>query len=232
MKANRLSLTLILGVVAALAPFTASAQGPTNINKCTTISEPGAYELTRNLDATGDCLVIAADFVTIDLKGFVISGNGTGAGISNAGKGRLGTAIRNGTITNFFSGIDFSAINGANQSTEVQQIRAIANARFGIALNPNAIVSGCTASGNGGTGIGAGANSTLTGNNASGNQTGFDVSVRSLLSGNTASDNRPGGIGIIISCPSNLVGNAAIGNSSDIIELGVGCTRANNNPAP
>jgi hypothetical protein len=30
------------------------------------------YELTRNLDATGDCLVIAADFVTIDLKCFRI----------------------------------------------------------------------------------------------------------------------------------------------------------------
>jgi parallel beta-helix repeat protein len=231
MKANRSSLILILAAL-ALAPFPAGAQGPTNINNCTTIAQPGAYELTRNLDATGDCLVIAADFVTIDLKGFVISGNGTGAGISNAGKGRLGTAIRNGTITNFLDGINFAAIDGANQSTEVQQIRAIANARSGIALNENAIVSGCTASGNGGTGIGAGANSTLTGNNASGNHTGFDVSVRSLLSGNTASDNGPGGIGIIISCPSNLVGNAAIANNSNIIEIGVGCTRANNNPAP
>jgi hypothetical protein len=228
MNANRLSL--ILGVLAALAPFAAHAQGPRNINNCTTISEPGAYELRRNLEAKGNCLVIAADFVTIDLKGFVISGNETGTGISNGGEGRLGTTIRNGTVTNFLRGIDFAALGAAaSQSTEIQQIRAINNVNFGIILNENSIVTGCTATGNG-VGIVTGTDSTLTGNNASNNTgAGLEVSARSLLSGNTASNNN---IGILIGCPSNLVGNAAIGNTSDIIESGVGCTRANNNPAP
>ena len=38
---------------------------PREIHHCATITDPGSYELTANLTATGDCLVIAADFVTI-----------------------------------------------------------------------------------------------------------------------------------------------------------------------
>jgi hypothetical protein len=45
------------------------------LRKCQTISQPGSYELTDNLTTNGDCLVITADFVTIDLAGFTITGN-------------------------------------------------------------------------------------------------------------------------------------------------------------
>jgi hypothetical protein len=63
----------------------AREQGPTEIEKCQTISKPGSYKLINNLKAgnNADCLVITASFVTIDLAGFTITGRGspTGEGI-------------------------------------------------------------------------------------------------------------------------------------------------------
>ena len=63
-----------------LAPVAgAREQGLTEIEKCQTISEPGSYKLVNNLTfkgATGACLAITVDFVTIDLAGFTISGPG------------------------------------------------------------------------------------------------------------------------------------------------------------
>src|SRR5579864_185348 len=47
------------------------------ISACGTLSSPGAYFLTKNLSATGDCLVIAASNVAIDMKGKTITGNGS-----------------------------------------------------------------------------------------------------------------------------------------------------------
>src|SRR5262245_11056411 len=205
---------------------TANAAGPAKIQKCTTLSEPGSYELTKNLVATGNCLVVAADFVTIDLKGFVMSGDGTGTGIGDADVGRKGIAVRNGTITDFGEGIDLSR----SKNCEIEKIRAIDNRGSGIEVFANSIVTGNTASGNG-KGIAAGENSTVTGNNASENGLGFSV-PRSLISGNIASDNT--GAGIIVDCPSNLVGNMALDNGADILPIGalVDCRFANNNPAP
>ena len=74
-----------LGVGAILAvSLGAPATGAPakNITACQTIGQPGKYSLGGNLTAAGDCLVIAADFVSIDLAGFTIAGNGTGAGVT------------------------------------------------------------------------------------------------------------------------------------------------------
>ena len=69
-----------------LAPEAGAQQGPTAIDKCQTIFHPGSYKLVTDLVSTGgNCLVIAANNVTIDLAGFSISGNGTGAGVSAIG---------------------------------------------------------------------------------------------------------------------------------------------------
>ena len=61
-----------------------AAARETKITTCQTISQPGSYELANNLTATGDCLVITADGVTIDLAGFSIVGSNT------TGRGDLG----------------------------------------------------------------------------------------------------------------------------------------------
>ena len=79
--------TIVLALVATMLLPSAGAradgreEGPTEIEKCQTIEKPGSYKLVNNLTATGDCLVITTDFVTIDLAGFLISGSGTGSGI-------------------------------------------------------------------------------------------------------------------------------------------------------
>ena len=77
--ASVFTIALALGPI-ILAPVGASAradgreEGPFEIEKCQTIDKPGSYKLVNNLVATNDCLVITADFVTIDLAGFTISG--------------------------------------------------------------------------------------------------------------------------------------------------------------
>ncbi len=68
------SLRRLCAVAAFVLPAAAFAAPPFN---CQTISQPGSYTLTKNLTSTGDCIVIASDFVTLDLAGFTISGTGT-----------------------------------------------------------------------------------------------------------------------------------------------------------
>ena len=79
---------LVLSVVA----YAPDAGAVTPISACVTITASGSYVLTRNLVAAGDCLAVAADFVTIDLAGHLITGNGTGAGIRDSGF-RRGIAV-------------------------------------------------------------------------------------------------------------------------------------------
>jgi len=74
---------------------------PTQISACGPIAQSGSYVVEKNLTAAGDCLVIRADFVTLDLGGFVLTGNGSGNGVTNNNVSHQGILIRNGTITNF-----------------------------------------------------------------------------------------------------------------------------------
>jgi len=98
-----------------LAPEAGAQQGPTAIDKCQTIFHPGSYKLVTDLVSTGgNCLVIAANNVTIDLAGFSISGNGTGAGVSAIGGDLLrGIAVRNGSIANFDVEVLLEAADGS-----------------------------------------------------------------------------------------------------------------------
>jgi hypothetical protein len=94
---------------------------------CGSITQSGSYELTTNLRATGDCLRIDADFVSIDLKGFTIFGNGTGTGIANAnGSKRREVAISNWVVSNFEYGIALEANNHV-----VENMRVVSNRQTG-----------------------------------------------------------------------------------------------------
>src|SRR2546428_5578353 len=81
---------LVLGVGA----YVPDAEAITAISACTAITTSGSYILTRNLVAAGNCLVVAADFVTTDLAGHTISGNGTGGGITTGSD--VGITVRGG----------------------------------------------------------------------------------------------------------------------------------------
>jgi|SRR6516162_9226256 hypothetical protein len=86
-------------------------EGPREIKKCQTISKPGSYKLINNLTTNGDCLVITADFVTIDLVGFTIGGTSTFPTVTTAiaaGDNTRGITVRNGSISGFVGGVELA----------------------------------------------------------------------------------------------------------------------------
>jgi hypothetical protein len=87
----------------------ARASADTAVSACGTLAPAGNYFLTKNLSATGDCLVIGANNVAIDLRGKTITGNGTGSGITDGGLERADAIIANGKIRNFNQGIFLSS---------------------------------------------------------------------------------------------------------------------------
>ena len=245
-----LSLLSLLAVFVVGVPVDPAVAAPRNISKCTTLTDPGAYVVTRNLAATGDCLILAADFITLDLGGFTIAGDGTGSAIKSNGPTRTGLTIMNGIVRNFARGIDF-AFDGT--AMIVERVQAIGNNDTGIGVNGQSIVRDCVATQNG-LGVNAGSRMVIIGTNASFNTgTGIQVGNGSTVTGNTAGVNGNHGIvvsgggstvagnatqanigiGLSIVCPASIVGNTALGNTGgNIITSGVDCVRANNSPAP
>src|SRR6266446_1772570 len=101
MRRSAALFPIALALGATISASGAGAREPTKIKTCQTISQPGSYELANNLTATGDCLVITAEFVTIDLAGFLIRGTTpAGTGILAPGGG-LGIVVRDGSISGF-----------------------------------------------------------------------------------------------------------------------------------
>lgn len=233
---NALLRLALAAAVIASAPLAFAA--PRNVNNCTTINEPGAYIVTRNINASGDCLVIAADFVNLDLDGFVISGNGTGAGISQTlvtiGQGRRGMVVRNGTITGFQFGVSLNLSSGAR----VEAMNVTGNAFHGLWLGDQAAAVKNTVTHNGGTGIvmsqrglaegnvvsdnaggitaGSGGNVTR---NTVGHNTGVGIFVTAggLVSNNVSRNNT--GNGITADCPSLVIGNTSSNNLGDNLHV-------------
>jgi large repetitive protein len=68
-------------------------------------------KLDHDLSCSGDGLIVGADGIKIDLKGYTISGPGTGVGI--AVTGRTDISISGGTVRNFAVGVR------VNSSTDV-----------------------------------------------------------------------------------------------------------------
>jgi len=199
---------------------------PIPLSECTTIDEPGSYVLTQNLTVAGDCFVVAADFVTLDLGGWVITGNGTGAGITDSDEGPplQGIAVRYGTVTGFALGVSLVHTIAA----VVAEVRAFGNGN-GIQVTDGSTVSGSTAVSNTQIGIFAECACTISGNTAMDNGTdGIIADGGSTVSGNTASGN--GGIGILVDCPSNVIGNTATNSSgsANLSLLGTDCNDSDN----
>ncbi len=214
-----------------------AAAAPTRINSCQTITQSGSYELTRNLTAAGDCIILAANFVTVDLGGFTITGKGTGiAVLTDQQANRRGYVVRHGMVTNFRRGVDLSnAIDAV-----IEGIYAENNSEVGIVAGFSSIVTGNVVRGTGEVGIQALDGSIVRGNVVIGTQkgslnlgNGIVVTRGTLVSGNTSDFNA--GHGIFVGCPSNVIGNTAIQNSDGNITINpatpTGCN-LNDNVAP
>jgi parallel beta-helix repeat protein len=219
-----LTLTLTVLVVALLLAsypaVPAEADHTTNrIHSCRTIDQSGSYVLDRNLEATGDCLVVPTSHVTIDLAGYTISGNGAGRGVTFADVDPAtpgvqlpeDITVRNGSITNFSDGVFLSGKHHV-----VEKVRATHNGLRGI--------------------ITSGGGSTVRDSVASENGIhGIQMSsgAGNSVIGNVANSNGGNGINLFSGCPSTVLNNVATGNpAADIVANPLTCTRANNSPIP
>jgi hypothetical protein len=156
-----------------------------------TISQPGSYRLTGNLDVRppanpGEAhpenvtaILITSSNVTIDLNGFSIlgptscsgnpltcspTGTGEGVGISDSSVRQI--AVVNGVVSGMgLNGIDLNSEGG----NKVEAVRAVSNSGDGILLGPGAVVTGNVVISNRLYGISASNGCAILGNSVIGN---------------------------------------------------------------
>jgi parallel beta-helix repeat protein len=191
-----------------------------------TISQPGTYQLTSNLNVPGrsDGIKIAADDVTVDLGGFTIAalaGGGNGIVASDAGRTRL--IIRNGTIAGFDTGVNLLG----NPLVNITRLQVHSSALSGIVAGDNASITDSGINKNFTSGVRVGMNSLIAGNIVSMNSAaGIEAGDGSIISGNTVSRNS---YGIYCGSSCTINRNAVGGNSLDGIYTGAASTINSNN---
>lgn len=139
MKLRHVFLYIAVVCIAVLSNNIAWAQTP--ITGCTRITEPGSYVLKNNITATTiaemdttwlqspyvGCIVIAANFVTVDLSGYLITGPapsttwggeghtvGIAQGVVGPNKPLMGDVVQSGSITGFEYGVAFIYRNSSH----------------------------------------------------------------------------------------------------------------------
>lgn len=112
-------------------------RGPTtDISACATITEPGSYTVTQDLNANGTCIAIQADGVSINLANHSITGSGVGSGVSDQGGSYTSISVFDGTITGFQTAIDL----GASSASIVRNVRATDNLLDGIVVGASSFL--------------------------------------------------------------------------------------------
>jgi hypothetical protein len=152
-----------------------------------TISQPGFYYLKGNFYTSGSAIFIQASDVTLDLMGFCLYGDGTGNGIS-ASDNRHNVEIRNGTVSNFRTGISVSG-DGSRiiKMTTRNNIYGIVSSILGSCIT----VTGCHALNNENIGYNIKSGGNIIGNVAYNNGNGFALnsSPAQLVDRNSSYDN-------------------------------------------
>lgn len=225
-------IVLALGAISVASGAGAREGGPIEIATCQTISKPGSYKLVDDLGPNPllpprTCVVITANFVTIDLAGFSITGPDSEMGIlaapSSSGLLLQGIAVRNGSISHFGTGVDLSSADGSI----VEGLRVFGGSLgSGLGIVASGIVKGNTVTGIRGTGISA--TGTVTRNYSTGNLVGIEIGQGSTVIGNTALHNVHDGLSVL--CPSNLTDNTAVNTETgtNLVLNGEGCHNEDN----
>jgi len=203
-----------------------------------------SYILVSNIySPSRTCLVVSSSHVTIDMRGFTISGDGFAVGIS-ASVPVEGVTVKNGTVKGFATGISLAGPGNIVQnmhvdnnsdtgmflgtSSLVENVVAQGNRRFGIVATTASKIKDSVLRFNGNNpasvGLSAGPGSTVTGNTVWGSiGTGLFASAGSTVIGNTVLETNPG-FGMSIVCPSNVKNNTATGSTqANLILAGDGC---------
>ncbi|MFK7958759.1 MAG: right-handed parallel beta-helix repeat-containing protein [Lysobacterales bacterium] len=209
-----------------------------------TINSPGSYHLADNLthsNAQTDAIQINADNVSLDLRGFTLTGPGSGSGANNNGI-RI-TIQQNVTIYNgqveAFGGRGIYENNSVGRNYTLRDLRVFDNGLDGISMfSRGNLVLRCHANDNGQDGINAGLASVVRESTASFNarhgivggaggpidttvitystaNSNGDAGIRSqskaVISYNSSSQNGSSGIS---ASTSSIVGNSTANNAS------------------
>lgn len=201
-----------------------------------TISQRGSYRLSGNItvpNANTTVIQITADYVTLDLNGFSISGpvvctpNPTICNLAGSGDGvnaesRQGVRVLNGIVRGMGAfGIDMTS----GHSNVIERVHILSNELGGIRIVSGRVVDSVISL-NGNTGLIV-EQSVATGNIVNSNGANGILANLSTVTGNTASRNQ--GAGISASCPSSIIGNTAFNNGAGNINAGgPTCALANN----
>jgi hypothetical protein len=215
-----------ISLLALLAVSPAQA-APTAITACGTISQSGSYELAQNLSANGNCLVITAPYVTIDLRGFTITGAGTGTGILTSqavGPAVTGITVRHGTVAGFLNAVDLGSTTGAVVEGLRVDTPFFSNGGTGIAalgVVKDNVVTGLSG------GVAINTTGKVTDNYVISFGPGMVVGSGSTVIGNTVAAT---GRGLEVSCPSNVTDNTSAGSAptQNLVLNGTGCNNTNN----
>ncbi len=157
-----------------------------------TISSSGSYYLQGDRSCSGTGIQVDANDVTIDLCGFTMKGPDSGTNYGVYTFERSNVEICNGTVRDFYVGIQGSTLFSANgRDIRIINVRVVSNVN-GIDLNcSGSLVKNCTVSDNGVSGIYAAYGSTVIGNNVRSNGDSATSEVRgiSVLGGCTVTGN-------------------------------------------
>jgi hypothetical protein len=214
-----------LATLGALALLLAAspARADTAVSACGTLSAAGNYFLTTNLTASGTCIVIGSEGVSLDMKNHTITGNGTGDGISDGGGHFESMAIANGKIRNFSVGIGLDT----SCCVVIRNVDSSKNTDTGVLVGTCCgVLDSVTANSNGSVGIMAldccySLNNLQVNNNGAGGGI-VTTSCCTAVTNSTVSHN--GGDGVFGSDCCNFVINSKVQqNTGDGVDLTSNC---------
>ncbi|WP_158217309.1 right-handed parallel beta-helix repeat-containing protein [Halorubrum sp. Ib24] len=158
----------MVGTLVGLSSISTTAAEPTEVDKCTSLTEPGEYVLTTDLETEGDCLTLGPG-VTLDGNGHAISGDGSGIGLTFDLGFDESAVVRDLRIANFGAGASVSTPGGEVALEEV----SVTDSSVGVRGAPNgriAIRDSVVADNDLGVGPGEGTRLSITESTLSGNR--------------------------------------------------------------
>lgn len=186
------------------------------------ITSPGLYYLVEDISTTGDGIRISTSNVTLDLRGFTLSG-GTGHGVSETSEFVGNNKVRNGRVQLWDQNGVYLGDGG-----EVERIYALVNGGVGIVVNgwpTTGSVSNSVAIGNQTGGI---SGNTIENCRAEGNQ-GFGIATDGPRVADCTVVDNPIGIVLNDNIGSVAERNVCVQNLKGIVAYGSGhIIRANN----
>lgn len=196
-------------IVCAAAALSAAALAQVPIKSLPFVIEvPGSYRLFRSLASPGDGIIVNASHVTLDLKGFALTGlQESTDGILVRGQ-QTDVSIVNGTISGW-GGHGIRAGDALN--VHLADLRVTGNGAAGAALGHAAIVEDVLFQANGGTGLSALGQLVASGLTSTGNAGyGILAGPGSLITGNSIAWNFGGGLHL--QGPGRIAGNTVLDN--------------------